>query len=349
MTIIILKPNKELYDSPKSFRPIVLLNTLGKLIEEVIGKHLQFQSISKNFIYPSQLGRLKQRSTADAGIALTYFICMGWVRNIATSTLAFDIAQFFPSLNHCLLPHILSKAGFDPKVKHFFSNYLVRRKTQYFQNNFSSSYFNVDVRVGQGSALSSILSALYSAPVLYILERHLKNLKIPVSILSFVDDGLFIAQSKTLTISNLYLFYSYNIASLLLEKFGLIIEFGKMEVFHFSGSYGVFDPPSLDLSILGGPILCPRETWKYIDFIFNRKLLFHQHVNFYANKAILTVKYMKILGNSSCSLVLYQKRLLYRSCILLIALYSFHLWFYNKMLLSYPLDKLRKMQRRVAI
>lgn len=122
-----------------------------------------------------------------------------------------------------------------------------------------------------------------------------------------------------------------------------------MEVFHFSGSYGVFDPPSLDLSILGGLILCPRETWKYIDFIFNRKLLFHQHVNFYANKAILTVKYMKILGNSSCSLVLYQKRLLYRSCILLIALYSFHLWFYNKMLLSYPLDKLRKMQRRVAI
>jgi len=47
--------------------------------------------------------------------------------------------------------------------------------------------------VEQGSALSSILSALYLAPVLHILERYLKNLKIPVSILSFVDDGLFIA------------------------------------------------------------------------------------------------------------------------------------------------------------
>ena len=112
MTIIILKPNKELYNSPKSFRPIVFLNTLGKLIEEVIGEHLQFQSISNNVIYPSQLGRLKQRSTADVGITLTYFICIGWVRNITTSTLAFDIAQFFLSLNHCLLPHILSKAGF---------------------------------------------------------------------------------------------------------------------------------------------------------------------------------------------------------------------------------------------
>jgi len=32
--------------------------------------------------------------------------------------------------------------------------------------------------------------------ILYILEKHLKNLKIPVSILLFVNDGLFIVQSK---------------------------------------------------------------------------------------------------------------------------------------------------------
>jgi len=42
ITIIILKPNKTLYDSPKFFRPIVLLNTLRKLIEKVIGNRLQF-------------------------------------------------------------------------------------------------------------------------------------------------------------------------------------------------------------------------------------------------------------------------------------------------------------------
>ena len=41
-SIIIPKPNKKLYDSSKSFRPIVLLNTIGKLIEKAIGKRLQF-------------------------------------------------------------------------------------------------------------------------------------------------------------------------------------------------------------------------------------------------------------------------------------------------------------------
>ena len=47
--------------------------------------------------------------------------------------------------------------------------------------------------MGQGSALSSILSALYISPVFHILKKHLKNLKIPISILLFIDNSLFIA------------------------------------------------------------------------------------------------------------------------------------------------------------
>ena len=39
--------------------------------------------------------------------------------------------------------------------------------------------------------------------------------------------------------------------------------------------------------------------WKYLDFIFNRKLSFHQHINFYSNKVMSTVKCMKILSNSN--------------------------------------------------
>ena len=52
-TIIILKPNKESYNFPKSFRLIVFLNTLEKLIEKVISEHLQFHVISNNLIHQS--------------------------------------------------------------------------------------------------------------------------------------------------------------------------------------------------------------------------------------------------------------------------------------------------------
>jgi len=47
------------------------------------------------------------------------------------SILTFDITQFFPLLNYWLLPLILAKASFDPKVLNFFKKYLVSKKTKY--------------------------------------------------------------------------------------------------------------------------------------------------------------------------------------------------------------------------
>jgi len=192
-------------------------------------------------------------------------------------------------------------------------------------NNFLSPMFKVNVGVGQGSALSPILSALYLFSFLYILENHLKNLNIPVSIILFVDDGLFISQDKSLVFSNSCLFCSYNVMTKLLDKFGLIVEHSKTEVFHFNRSHSFLNLPSLDLSSIGGPVLVPKNSWKYLEFIFNRKLSFHQYINYYSNRVISMVKCMRILDNSLQGIIPTQKHLLYRYCILLIALYSFQL------------------------
>ena len=348
-TVIIPKPNKLKYNHPKAFRLIVLLNILGKLIEKVIVERLQFIVTNNNFIHPSQLGSLKFKSTSDAGVTLTHIVHSGWAKNKSTSVLAFDIAQFFPSLNHRILTIILEKAGLDPKVASFFTDYLVNRKTNYNWNELSSPTFEVNVGVGQGSALSPILSALYLSLFLYILEKCLKNLKIPISFISFVDDSLIIAQNKSIVTSNSQLFCSYNILSKLLDKFSLIVEYSKTDIFHFNRSHGVFNPPPLNLSSIGGPVLKPKDSWKYLGFIFDRKLNFHQHIDFYLNKAISTVKCMKLLGNSSRGINPIQKRLLYRCCILPITFYGFQLWFYNKAPLSYHMKILGKMQRRATI
>ena len=113
----------------------------------------------------------------DVRITLIHIICLGWVKNLSTSTLIFDISQFFPSLNYHLLTLILGKAGFDPHIIKFFSNYLIGRKINYFWNSFTSPSFDVNVGVGQGSALSPILLALYFLLFLYILENYLKKSK----------------------------------------------------------------------------------------------------------------------------------------------------------------------------
>ena len=164
-------------------------------------------------------------------------------------------------LNHQLLSQILNKEGFNPKVSVFFQNYLIGKRTKYLWNSFSSAFFNVEVGVGQESVLSSILLALYLTPILYIFEKKIKNLKIMISILLFVDDRLFISQNKSLVVLNANLFCSYNVISSLFGKFGLTIEYEKMEVFYFSRSQGMFTSPPLDLTLLGGCILYPKNTW----------------------------------------------------------------------------------------
>ena len=243
----------------------------------------------------------------------------------------------------------MNKVGLDCKVSNFFKDYLVGRKTRYLWNNFLSPFCSINFGVRQGSALSLILSALYLSPILHIFEKHLKTLKIPISIILFIDDGLFISQNKSISHSNANLFCSYNVISFLLSKFGLIMEHGKMEVFHFSRSQEAFNPPPLNLSALGGPILLPKNSWQYLGFIFDRKLTFQHYIEFYTNKAISTVKWMKILGNSSRGINPIQKRRLYKCCALSITLYGLPLWYYNKALTHYHLNVLWKIQQRAAL
>ena len=74
VSVIIPKPGKPAYDTPKAFRPIVLLNTLGKLIEKMIARRLQFDAVKYSILHPNQLGGVAQRSTEDAGVFLMHLV-----------------------------------------------------------------------------------------------------------------------------------------------------------------------------------------------------------------------------------------------------------------------------------
>jgi len=182
----------------------------------------------------------------------------------------------------------------------FFDSYHIGCFTSYFWNQFSSLYFNVNVGVDQGSALSPILSAIYLVPIIKTFKKRIKNLKesIPTDILSFVDDGLLISQEKSYALSFFFLLCSYNIMSKILLNSGLIMEHSKTELFHFTRAH---HPPnlSIDLSFVGGPVISPKPIWWYLGFFFNCKLNFHYHTHYYVTKCLSTLSAMKMLGNSS--------------------------------------------------
>jgi len=130
----------------------------------------------------------------------------------------------------------LAKAKLDNNIVGFFSNYLIGRYMQYIWNNFTSPSFQTNIRVEQRSFLLPILLALYLTPVLRIWEKRINNLSIPIlaSILSFIDNDLFVSQEKNFEKTNTNLFLCFNMFALILYDFALVVDYSKSEVFHFT-------------------------------------------------------------------------------------------------------------------
>src|SRR5271165_7029973 len=70
-TVVIRKPNKSSYDEPSAWRPIALLNTIGKLIESLTAKRIQGLAEEYNLLPEAQMGGRKNRSTETALDLLT--------------------------------------------------------------------------------------------------------------------------------------------------------------------------------------------------------------------------------------------------------------------------------------
>ena len=62
--------------------------------------------------------------------------------------------------------------------------------------------------------------------------------------------------------------------------FGLVLEHDKSEVYHFSRARGELHPP-IDLGFapyMGNTSLGPKLYWGYLEFYFDHKLLFREHI-----------------------------------------------------------------------
>ena len=64
-TVVLRNPQKPRYDVPKAYRPIALLNTLGKALEKIVASRLSRMAEDNN-LPQGQTGARPQRSTLSA-------------------------------------------------------------------------------------------------------------------------------------------------------------------------------------------------------------------------------------------------------------------------------------------
>lgn len=78
-SIIISKLNNSSYNTSKTFLLIIFPNIISKLIEKVISNRIWCYLIALNFIHLIQIDNIKQWSTINARVYLTYLIHMEWL------------------------------------------------------------------------------------------------------------------------------------------------------------------------------------------------------------------------------------------------------------------------------
>lgn len=73
-TVVLRKPGKDNYTAPKSYRPIALMNTTGKIMDAVIARRLSYLAETHHVLPPTHIGGRKMRSTEHALHAVTHKI-----------------------------------------------------------------------------------------------------------------------------------------------------------------------------------------------------------------------------------------------------------------------------------
>ena len=232
--VIIPKPNKPKYNIPKAFRPISLLNTIGKLLTKVIAARMQFDCLKYDILHPGQCGGVIKHATIDAGVTLASFVAESRELGLHVTACAFDIAQFFLSLSHRGCALVLERFGFNRLLVNIFNSYFNGRITRYKWDSATSADFNFDIGTPQGDCISPILSAIYLATGLKVAVP----LPFPppnVQSLFFVDDGLLYCASKKPLQNVQRIETCLDKVQRTLATLGLFIDVEKTDLIHFPG------------------------------------------------------------------------------------------------------------------
>jgi len=128
--IVLDKPRKPSYDSPSSFRVIVLLQTFSKILERIMNSRLSWVARAIGLLHPPQCGSLAGLSVSDAVTTLTHEVKTLQMAGRKVSKLFVDIKGGFDNVNPSTLCGILRAKGVNPYLVSWTWSFLSGRSCQ---------------------------------------------------------------------------------------------------------------------------------------------------------------------------------------------------------------------------
>ena len=187
--IVLDKPGKPSYESPASFRIIVQIRMVSKILERIIVSLLLLAARWKAMLNRNQCGSLPGLSTYDALLALFNEVKTLQRPRLKVSSLFLDIKAGFDNIDNSTLARILREGGIPRYLLSWVSSFLGERSCTLVFPGAPRTSAPVNVGAPQGSPISPLLFLLYVAPLHFKIPRGL--------MISYVDDFALTAASPS--------------------------------------------------------------------------------------------------------------------------------------------------------
>ena len=330
LTIVLRKAGKAAYDVAKSYRPIGLLDTLGKLLSTLIVMDLSYLTEKHQLLPATQFGGRLGRCTTDAMHLVIQKIKDAWRRKKVTSILFLDIQAAFPNTVKERLLHNMKTRRVPTTYINLFNQMLSDRQTTLRFDDYTSDPINIDNGTTQGCPLSMLLYAFYNADLIDIA-----NGKHELST-GFVDDCAFVAVGDTLEEAHITLKDMMERANGGLEwsrchnsKF----EISKLAVMDFPRP-GT-NPPTSPLTIdthnhTNAPTtvtITNVQTYKYLGVVFDPKLTWKPHIAKITANATRWTQQLTRIAKATGGLSPNKMRLLYNTVAIPALTYAADVWY----------------------
>lgn len=326
-TVVLRKPGKPNYSTPKAFRPIALLNTLGKLLTAVVAERLTFTLERYQLLPQTHFGGRPGRSTTDSLHLLEETIKNAWRNHKVASVLFLDIEGAFPNAVTKRLIHNMRMRRIPGELIAFTERLLTHRQTQLKFDGFTSDWIPINNGIGQGDPLSMILYIIYSSDLVDVARTRRGNEALKELTLAFVDDTAFIAIGKSFE-------DTHEILADMLERPGGGYEWSRAHNSKFeTNKFALMDfsmnrqrnRPNMHIQ---GSVIRPTATHRFLGVIVDQELRWNAQVDHATAKGLAYVLQLRRLATTAKGLPMRLMRQLYQAVAVPKMLYAADLWSY---------------------
>ncbi|OHE90236.1 zinc knuckle [Colletotrichum orchidophilum] len=346
-TVVLRKPGKDNYTTPKSYRPIALLNTVGKIMDAIIAERLSYMAETHKLLPENHIGGRKQRSTENALHTIIDKIYEAWDerQGKVASLLLLDVSGAFDNVSHQRLLHNLRKRRIDEAIVRWTASFLGDRQTNIHVDGYQSKPYTLTTGIPQGSPLSPILYLFYNADLLERCNQGQETLTT-----GFIDDVAILAWADTTEEACRKLQEALEAAESWATAHASVFAPEKFQLVHFTRARSKIDIDA-PLQSKWGKIK-PKPTCKYLGLTMDTALRWKPHVDEIERKVSKTIAAISSLGSSTWGVRTKEMRTIYQGVAIPQMMYACSAWsnasWGAKGYTDRTLNRMRRLQARAA-